>query len=172
MIRCPQPLHVRYWSGAAPQSAGSCSGWLLFGFILKGKDPSLVTHILRLGAVPLVLLVSGQTLLLYSGLESWDCLPCSQVSILEDISWWGDFCKWASQTVSAGRGEFYNCHTSSSQKVTIVLFWETEHLPAGVFTMVLRANSSVEHSKARERILNIPKWKRKEINRVHLISQF
>lgn len=49
-------------------------------------DSSLVTHILRLGAVPLVLLVSGQTLLLYSSLESWDCLPCSQLSILEDIS--------------------------------------------------------------------------------------
>ena len=38
--------------------------------VLKRKEQSLVSHILRLGAVPLVLLVSGQTLLLYSGLES------------------------------------------------------------------------------------------------------
>ena len=42
----------------------------LLRVVLKRKEQSLVSHILRLGAVPLVLLVSGQTLLLYSGLES------------------------------------------------------------------------------------------------------
>ena len=144
MIKCPQPLHVRYWSGAASQSTGSCSGWFW-----KGKNSLLSATSSDLELSLLSSLSLGKHC---SFIVAWnqDYLPCSQLSILEDISWWGDFCKWASQTVSAGRGEFYNCHTSSSQRVTIVLFWDTEHLPAGVFTMVLRANSSVEHSKARK----------------------